>query len=261
LLSVRRTRVLNALVDEHVLTTLPVSSSVLAKRYLPGVSSATIRNELLGLENLGLAFSPHTSAGRIPTNQGYRVFVNHLLLSPATLMYANPVIEADRPLDTINDPLYDDSFEKALSPQALDGLSIDRHSYIRRLLELLSKTTGLLSLYWDREDSFGLIVRGLSRLLAQPEFSESSRLLPLMSLIEDQDELVQMMDSSLVAADLSVLIGLEPTGILANYTLLSQRSEGHSAIFGLLGPTRMEYRRALLALDSMVRLNLTYTRV
>jgi len=246
LLSVRRTQVLNALVDEHVLTTLPVSSSVLAKRYLPGVSPATIRSELLGLEHLGMVFSPHTSAGRIPTNQGYRFFVNHLLLRPLSLLAANPTIELDTNVETLNETL---------------TLSTIGYASIRQTLEGLSRTTGLLALYCDPEDQFGLTVRGLSRLITQPEFSDSTRLLPLMSLIEDQDDLIQMMENSLESTDLSILIGLEQTGVLAGYTLLSHRVEGQKAIIGLLGPTRMEYRRALAALDSVARLNLGAMRV
>ncbi|MCL2632731.1 MAG: hypothetical protein FWD45_06590 [Coriobacteriia bacterium] len=253
MLSVRRTRVLNALVDEHVHTTLPVSSSVLARHYLPGVSAATIRNELLGLENQGLAFSPHTSAGRIPTNQGYRFFVNHLLLSPQALTASTPFHE--NPATQIaNEIATEASNETAITAQIADSIPLTGHAQIRQVLEVLSKTTGLLSLFWDREGHLGLIVRGMSRLMAQPEFSDSNNLLPLMVLIEDQDSLIMMMESGLRSSDLSVLIGLETSGVLANYTLLLRRQEGRTAIFGLLGPTRMEYRRALAVLDSIARL-------
>jgi len=250
LLSVRRTRVLNALVDEYVLTTLPVSSSVLAERYLPGVSSATIRNELYGLESAGLAFSPHTSAGRIPTNQGYRYFVNHLLLRPLPLA-GGSVVETIAGGSVV---------EAQSAGESLAALQTNTHSRVRQLLEALSEATGLLALFWDREANLGLVVRGLSRLLMQPEFNDSSRLLPVMSLIEEQDTLVHMMEESLELADLSVLIGLEPSGILAGYTLLSRRSDGQTAIISLLGPTRMEYRLALSALDGIARLSISMPR-
>jgi heat-inducible transcriptional repressor len=244
------------LVDEHVLTTLPVGSSVLAKHYFPGISSATIRNELLGLENLGLAFSPHTSAGRIPTNQGYRYFVNQLLLNPLALLAANSVFELSAVIDA-----YDMSSESALSAQALETSLASGQTSMRQALELLSKSTGLLSLCWSSDDSIGLHVRGLSRLLTQPEFSESTRLLPLMALIEEQDDLIHMMESGMRTSDLSILIGLEPTGMLANYTLLLRRGADRSAIFGLLGPTRMEYRKALAALESVAQYDFGHTRI
>ena len=256
MLSVRRTRVLTALVDEHVLTTLPVGSSVLAKHYFPGVSSATIRNELLGLENLGLAFSPHTSAGRIPTNQGYRHFVNQLLLSPLALLAANTAFELSTVIDASEAP-----GEATLSAQALETSLASGHANMRQVLELLSKSTGLLSLYFSQDEKMGLHVRGLSRLLTQPEFSESSRLLPLMALIEEQDDLIHMMESGMRTSDLSILIGLESSGMLANYTLLLRRGADRSTIFGLLGPTRMEYRKALAALESVAQYDFGQTRI
>jgi heat-inducible transcriptional repressor len=240
---------LNALVDEFVLTTLPVSSSVLAERYLPGVSSATIRNELLGLETAGLAFAPHTSAGRIPTNQGYRYFVNHLLLRPLSLMQTSSIVEVE-PFG-----------ETGQSPAAGQLAPMTGHARVRQVLESLSLSTGLLALFWDREANLGLVVRGLSRLIAQPEFSDSTRLLPLMTLIEEQDALIRMLEGGLSAADLSVSIGLEAFGILAGYTLLARRCVGQTAVIGLLGPTRMEYRRALSALDSVARLNMGLNRM
>jgi transcriptional regulator of heat shock response len=135
------------------------------------------------------------------------------------------------------------------------------HARVRQVLEALSESTGLLALFWDREANLGLMVRGLSRLLGQPEFNDSSRLVPLMTMIEEQDALIRMLESDLDAADMSVLIGLETSGMLANYTLLARRSVGQTAIIGLLGPTRMEYRRALTALDSVAQLNLGLMRV
>lgn len=74
----RRSKVLKALIEEHIRTGEPVSSqSVLARSGLD-VSSATIRNDLARLESYGFATQPHTSAGRVPTDQGYRFYVDHL---------------------------------------------------------------------------------------------------------------------------------------------------------------------------------------
>jgi transcriptional regulator of heat shock response len=126
---------------------------------------------------------------------------------------------------------------------------------VRYLLEVLSEATGLLALHWDRDDHRGLTVFGLARLMTQPEFSDSSRLLPLMTLVEEQDTLIRMMENSLEAYDLSIQIGLESNGVLAGYSLLSRRADGQTAVFGILGPTRMEYRVALAALDGVARVN------
>lgn len=80
-LSDRRQRVLAALIEEYVARALPVGSRTLTERYQLGVSPATVRNELSVLEDEGYIAQPHTSAGRIPTDVGYRAFVDNLLRS------------------------------------------------------------------------------------------------------------------------------------------------------------------------------------
>jgi len=82
----RRARVLEALVEEYIATGLPVSSQAILERCGLGVSSATVRNDLAQLESYGFVTQPHTSAGRVPTPQGYRFYVDHT--SPARLRTA-----------------------------------------------------------------------------------------------------------------------------------------------------------------------------
>ena len=78
-LSDRRQRVLAALIEEYVARALPVGSRTLVERYRLGVSPATVRNDLSALEDAGYIAQPHTSAGRVPTDAGYRAFVDDLL--------------------------------------------------------------------------------------------------------------------------------------------------------------------------------------
>ena len=77
-MSSRRLEILRAIVDEYVATQEPVGSKSIADRHGLGISPATIRNEMAVLEEEGLITHPHTSAGRIPTDRGYRVFVDKL---------------------------------------------------------------------------------------------------------------------------------------------------------------------------------------
>lgn len=79
MLSDRRQRVLAALIEEYVARALPVGSRTLTERYSLGVSPATVRNDLSALEDAGYITQPHTSAGRVPTDAGYRAFVDDLL--------------------------------------------------------------------------------------------------------------------------------------------------------------------------------------
>ena len=74
----RQLEILRAIVDEYVATEEPVGSRAIAERHGLGISSATIRNEMSVLESAGLITQPHTSAGRIPTDKGYRIFVDKL---------------------------------------------------------------------------------------------------------------------------------------------------------------------------------------
>src|SRR3954451_11513282 len=78
-LSSRRREILRRVVEEHVATGQPVGSKSLVERAGMGVSSSTVRSELAELETLGLLTHPHTSAGRVPTEHGYRVYAEQLV--------------------------------------------------------------------------------------------------------------------------------------------------------------------------------------
>src|SRR5436309_13074900 len=79
----RKATILRAIVEEYVSTAQPVGSQTIARSRRLGVSSATVRNEMTVLEREGYIVQPHTSAGRIPTDQGYRYFVDHFAASGA----------------------------------------------------------------------------------------------------------------------------------------------------------------------------------
>ncbi|MFW6237682.1 MAG: heat-inducible transcriptional repressor HrcA [Halanaerobiales bacterium] len=78
-LEFRKKKILKAIIKEHILTAQPIGSRTLGKKYDFGVSSATIRNEMADLEDLGYLEQPHTSAGRIPSDRGYRFYVDVLM--------------------------------------------------------------------------------------------------------------------------------------------------------------------------------------
>ena len=79
----RQRELLRAVIREYIETAEPVASAALVRRYGLGVSSATVRNELAALEELGLLTHPHTSAGRVPTDLGYRYFIESLMPRPS----------------------------------------------------------------------------------------------------------------------------------------------------------------------------------
>lgn len=75
----RKFRILQAIIDDYILTAIPVGSRTISKKYEMGLSSATIRNEMSDLEELGYLDQPHVSAGRIPSAKAYRLYVDQLL--------------------------------------------------------------------------------------------------------------------------------------------------------------------------------------
>ncbi len=82
----RKRRILQAVIDDYILTALPVGSRTISRKYLKNISSATIRNEMSDLEELGYLMQPHVSAGRVPSAKAYRLYVDMLIeegLSPS----------------------------------------------------------------------------------------------------------------------------------------------------------------------------------
>lgn len=118
----RKRLILKAVVHNFAVSSEPVGSAAIVNDYLPEVSSATVRNELAALEKLGLLFQPHTSAGRIPTNAGYRLFVDELM-------------EKRRP--DVSDMI---EIQNAMqsSPDRVAGM-------LRDVAEVLSKVTGCMT--------------------------------------------------------------------------------------------------------------------
>lgn len=97
---------LSALIEEYVARALPVGSRTLVERYKLGVSPATVRNELSVLEDAGYIIQPHTSAGRIPTDVGYRAFVDDLLesgLATGQLPHSETIEELKKSASELDD--------------------------------------------------------------------------------------------------------------------------------------------------------------
>ena len=101
----RRLAVLRAIVEDYVSTREPVGSKALVERHRLGVSPATVRNDMAALEEEGLIAQPHTSAGRIPTDKGYRFFVDRLTqikpMSPAEKRAISSFLEGAHDLDDV----------------------------------------------------------------------------------------------------------------------------------------------------------------
>ncbi|NMA69714.1 MAG: heat-inducible transcription repressor HrcA, partial [Desulfitobacterium sp.] len=91
----RKKKILRAIVQDYVDTAEPVGSRTIAKKFDLGISPATIRNEMSDMEDLGLIEQPHTSAGRIPSDAGYRYYVDWLMEKPRLSRKDKHIIEKE----------------------------------------------------------------------------------------------------------------------------------------------------------------------
>ena len=226
MLTDRRQQVLAALIREYVAHALPVASKALVEGYPLGVSSATVRNDLSALEERGYIQQPHTSAGRIPTDFGYRSFVDALLARA----------------DLSGDPATADAIRSARqTAHELDEL-LDRTS------ALLTQLTMCLSIVLPQHaEALPLRSIGLSTLMQQPEFQNSIVLVPLLRMIED-DSLLGYISDTAGADEPVVRIGHENRDeSLGNVSVVATHfGRGSEAgIIAVIGPTRMDYERAL----------------
>ncbi len=218
----RQRQILAAIIEQHAEIAAPVGSVMLAKLF--GVSSATIRSEMARLEEMGLIVQPHTSAGRIPTDAGYRFYVNSINES-----------EAHRP------QLIDRSaraIEARVSPH---GDRADRA--IRSAVDSLVDLTHNLGLATIGDE---LYLSGIGNLFSQPEFLHGDHAQSVARLL---DNLEPWLREAAPNEPLNVYIGSEnPIGKSSGATLIISRFRSpysdHSYI-GVLGPTRQSYAKVM----------------
>lgn len=214
----RQKQILSAIVEQYAEVASPVGSSLLAKVF--NVSSATVRAEMAELERLGYIHQPHTSAGRVPTDKGYRHYVNHLL-------------ENKEPVASIGG-----GGERALTARVQDGGLPERT--IRNAVDTLVELTHNLGLATIGNQ---LYMSGLSNLFGQPEFMSGQQVQQVASLL---DNLEPWLREAAPNEPLSVYIGREnPIGRSAGCSLIISRFQSpysDQSYIGVLGPTRQSYR-------------------
>ena len=323
MLTDRRQLVLASLIEEYVARALPVGSRTLTERYQLGVSAATVRNELSALEDEGLISQPHTSAGRIPTDSGYRAFVDRLVETgsidneearqSAVDALRSSASELDDLLARTNSALarFTDCLSIVVAPTAqsivvkqvtvislneyravvvivtADGSVFNRHVDFSEpvsaddLADAQRVANGLLAgcdsrlifasrlveggvvspvarIVIDevvdclREQGFGKSMSsGMSSLLRKPEFKDSSTLVPIISALEDDSLLMQIIDAPAVdTAVPAVHIGAENgSDDLSGVSVVAHKyGRGDAAgIVAVIGPTRMDYSKVINA--------------
>jgi heat-inducible transcriptional repressor len=217
----RQQQILRSIVEQYAEVASPVGSSLLAKVF--GVSSATIRAEMAELERLGYIMQPHTSAGRVPTDKGYRFYVN-------SLAEEHTVLAPER------------RAERALSARVHDAGLPERT--IRNAVDTLVELTHNLGMATIGNQ---LYMSGLSNLFGQPEFMQAGQVQQVARLL---DNLEPWLREAAPNQPLNVYIGREnPIGRTAGCSLIISRfhsSYSDNSYIGILGPTRQNYRDVML---------------
>lgn len=212
----RQQQILSSIIEQYAEVASPVGSQLLAKVF--GVSSATIRAEMAELERGGYISQPHTSAGRVPTDKGYRFYVNHLNEQKETLPERR--------------------VEKALSARVASGGLPERT--IRNAVDTLVELTHNLGLATIGNQ---LYMSGLSNLFGQPEFMNRGQVQQVAQLL---DNLEPWLREAAPNQPLSVYIGREnPIGRTAGCSLIISKFQSpysNRSYIGVLGPTRQSYR-------------------
>lgn len=228
----RQSKILYAIIEQYAEVASPVGSSLLAKAF--EVSSATIRAEMAELERMDFITQPHTSSGRIPTDKGYRLYVNQV--------------------SALEDTPQERRGERALAAR-VNGGGLPEQT-IRNAVDTLVELTGNLGLATIGNQ---LYMSGLSNLFGQPEFMHPGQVQEVARLL---DNLEPWLNETAPNEPLSVYIGREnPIGRNSGCSLIISRFRSpfsDRSYIGVLGPTRQSYRdvmgvvqRAGQALESM----------
>lgn len=223
----RRRSVLTAAINRYIQRAIPVASEELAADF--ELSSATIRNIFAELEGAGYLRHPYTSGGRIPTDRGYRYYVDFLIS------------------------------QMGLLDEEKESIANEYKKEIRRLEDVLDKTsevisiithyTGIVSLV-DRQDR--LLCKGIGRILEEPEFQDLEKIKMLMEIIEGKERLLDIINRDF-SGRVKVYIGAElgcaemqSCALVVSSYRCKNKPAGRLAV---LGPARMRYRQIIPTLE------------
>lgn len=228
--SERSLAILRAIVEDYIDTREPVGSKAIVDRHDFGVSAATIRNDMMQLEEEELITAPHTSSGRVPTDKGYRVFVDQL-------HEMRPMTAAQR-----------HAIERFL------GESDDLDQLYGRTVRVLSQLTGQLAMvaYPGVER---LVVSGTANLV-RTEQDFSGRIIDVMDAIDEQVVVLRLLAETARDHEVAVTIGREnaPFGLTETSVVSSEFTTGAgTSLVGVLGPTRMNYSSNIVAVRAVAR--------
>ncbi len=234
ILDKRQKEVLGIIIATHIHSAAPIGSGLVSD--ILDLSSATIRNVMGELEDMGYICKPHTSAGRVPTTDGYRYYVDYLLK-------LNRVSERQRRFveQEYNEAMY--SIEAVLGK-------------ISHLLSVMTRQAGLACV-----SNLKFYLEGTSNMLDMPEFKNPQRIKKLLRLFDEKDELIKLLDEDLATDGVKIHISEEDrfetlkdlSLITANYRVMDKAADSKKGSLGIIGPVRMNYSALIPLIDFLAK--------
>jgi len=206
----RQATILKILINEHIQTAQAVSSNFIVDKYHLNISSATVRNELMELENEGYIIQPHTSAGRIPTEKAYHWYLAGLDLDTVSTS-----------INWEQETSYDEPGLKSLAKQ-------------------LAESSGL-AVFWAFH-RHNVYYTGITKLLHQPEFAHGDTIYDISDIIDRVDEIINDNFNNFIGGPQILLGQKSPFGPSTATVLSKYQADTAQGVFGILGPLRQNYQ-------------------
>jgi len=231
-LDTRKQKILGAVVNDYLQSAEPVSSDKIYRKYMRDISPATIRNEMAELEEDGFLKHPHTSSGRVPSDLGYRYFVNQLMKLRGLTHKEIQFIEME--------------YKKA-------GKNVEE--LLHTTLKIASTLSHLLAVTTAPKMPFKVISSGMTNMIKQPEFNDTEHIKNILSVIEREDLIEHIVGESAKDDAITIRIGSEIKHkkikdcsiVVSRYDLFGE-SVGTISI---IGPTRMTYSKITSVVDTI----------
>ena len=225
----RKDLILAITIEQYIKSVTPVSSALISNEYPLSVSSATIRNILAELEEEGYLTHPHTSAGRIPTQRGYRYYVDNLMNQIQLLEGEKRRIKAEYEQQSME----------------LEGL-------LEKTSQVISEETHYTSII--SVDGWGskIYCSGTSSVVEYPETQDIEKIRNILKTLDEKEKLLELINCEL-RKKVSIFIGQELrlqqmnscSLIITSYKM----KKGLSGRMAVLGPTRMNYSKVVSTLQ------------
>ncbi|MCK5259578.1 MAG: hypothetical protein KAJ70_00820 [Candidatus Omnitrophica bacterium] len=229
----RKDEILRLTIEQYIVTVTPVSSARIARECSLDLSSATVRNILADLEEEGYLTHPHTSAGRVPTQSGYRYYVDNFI-DEIQLLEA----------------------EKRRIKEEYERETFEMEALLEKTSEVLSNMTHYTSIVsvdgWDHK----LFCGGTSFIMGYPDYQDVNRdikkIKNILAALDEKERLLKVINRDLVKR-IGILIGreMECSNIDGCSLVVSKykSKQGPSGRIAILGPTRMDYNKVVSTLD------------